>query len=108
MLSTDKAFDILPHIVDVYEKLDFDKYIKDKQKEYKKNPVSQTQAGIDLFKYIFRNTSKIKPEIITIVAILQGKTEEEIAKQDFMQTIDEVKNLFTDKETMSFFKQAVQ
>ncbi|MDD3741934.1 MAG: hypothetical protein PHH30_11925 [Bacteroidales bacterium] len=108
MLSTDKAFDILPHIVDVYEKLELDKYIKDKQKKYKKNPVSQTQAGIDLFKYIFRNTSKIKSEIITIVAILQGKTEEEIAKQDFMQTIDEVKNLFMDKETMSFFKQAVQ
>ena len=108
MLSTDKAFDILPHIVDVYEKLDFDKYIKDKQKEYKKNPVSQTQAGIDLFKYIFRNASKIKSEIITIVAILQGKTEEEIAKQDFMQTINEVKNIFIDKETMDFFKQAVQ
>lgn len=108
MADTDKAFDMLPYVVDAYEKLDIDNYIKEKRKEYKENPVSQNQAGIDLFKYILRNAAKIKIEIISIVAVMQDKTPEEVAKQDFMLTVIQIKNLLTDKEKMDFFEEAVQ
>ena len=108
MLSTDKTFDILPHIVDVYEKLDLYKYYEEKRKEYKKNPVTQWQAGEELFKFIFKNAVKVKTEIFNIAAIVSEKPVEEIAKQNIVKTVMDLKELFVDKETMDFFKQAVQ
>jgi len=108
MISTDKAFDMLPHVVDVYEKLDLYKYYEKKKAEYKKNPVTQLKAGEELFKYVLKNAAKVKSEIISIVALMQELPEGEVAKQNFAKTIIEIKNLFTDKETMDFFKQAMQ
>jgi hypothetical protein len=108
MLSTDKLFDILPYAVDIYEKIEIDKYIEESKKKYKKNPVSQMQAGIDLFKYVLKGSGKIKKEIITVVSIIQGKSYEEIAAQNFLHTAMSLKEIFTDKETVDFFKSAMQ
>ena len=108
MLSTDKLLDILPYAVDIYEKIDIDKYVEEVNKKYKKNPVSKEQAGIDLFKYVLKNSGKIKKEIITVVSIMQDKSYEETAAQNFLHTATALKEMFEDKEAISFFKSAMQ
>jgi hypothetical protein len=41
------------------------------------------------------------------VSTFEGKTVEEISAQSFMATINTLKDIFSDKETMDFFKQAM-
>jgi len=87
----------------LYDKLDLDGYRKRAVKQGK----NAETVGLDLFKYIFKNSGKIKPEVFEIVATFEGKTVEEISAQSFMVTINSLKDIFSDKETMDFFKQAM-
>lgn len=108
MINTDKALDILPYVADIYDKLEMQEYIEKMKKEYKKNPVSKTEAGLNLFKYIFKNSTKIKDEIFNIVAIIEEKEVEDIKKQSLALTMASLKEIFTDKEFTDFFKTAMQ
>lgn len=112
MINSEQAFELLPYAVDIYEKIDFDSYRKKVQADYKKlnkqgKKVDPTDAGIDAFKHILRNSTKVKEEFFEIVAIIDGKDVEEIRKQSFIKTVGTIKELFSDKELVSFFKQAV-
>jgi hypothetical protein len=108
MLTTEKVFDMLPSVVDIYEKLDLDSYRKKIANESKGETVDKNQVGIDAFKYILKNSGKVKEEVFEIVAIFQEKSVEEIKVQSFSETINSFKEIFSNKEAMSFFKQAVQ
>lgn len=99
MISTEKVFDTLPIIVDIYEKLDIAEY----KKTFKKD-ADKKEAGINLFKYIFKHSKNIKNEIFEIVAILEDKEIEEVKKQGIMNTIKTLKELFQDDEIVNFFK----
>lgn len=110
MLSTEKAFEILPYISDIYEKLDFSEFIKKYQenKVEEDNERRQIIAGLDIFSFIMKQSGKVKDEFFNIVAIVEDKEIEEIKKQSFAKTLKTVKDIFTDKETVDFFKQAMQ
>lgn len=108
MVSTDKVFDMLPSVVVLYDKLDIDGYRKKIAAENKgKKNLNNEVLGIDLFKYILKNSGKIKEEVFEIVAIFEDKTVEEVKSQSFMTTINTVKGIFQDKETMDFLAQAM-
>lgn len=113
MINTEKAFDMLPYIADIYEKVDLGKYIATKKfeavknKDKKANEESMFVAGLDMFKYVMKKSPKIKEEFFNIVAIIEDKSLEEVKAQELGQTIKTVKELFEDIETMDFFKQAM-
>jgi|SRR5690606_5362450 len=105
-ITSEKAFDLLPYLVDIYDKLNIDQYRKELQRKYKGKQVDQLEVGIEVVKYIIKNAPKIKEEFFQIVAIVDDKDIEEVKKQSFLVTIGTVQKLFTDPELMSFFKQA--
>lgn len=108
MVSTEKIYDMLPMVVELYDKLDLDKYIKKVQSENKnKKDINTKSVGIEIFKHILKNTPKVKIEVFEIVAIFEGKEIEEIKAQNFMLTINALKDLFSDKDATDFFKQAM-
>ena len=107
MVSSEKAFDMLPSAVDIYEKLDVDAYRKRIAEESKGKKLDAQSVGINLMKYILVNTPKIKEEFFNIAAIFEDKTVDEVKAQPFMQTVSTIKAVFADKELMSFFKQAI-
>lgn len=108
MISSEQAFDMLPSVVDIYEKLNLDEYRKELAENNKGNVKDKMAIGIQVFKYIFKNSGKVKQEVFEIVAIFDGKTVEEIKKQSFIKTILVFKEILSDQESMDFFKKAVQ
>jgi len=106
MISTEKAFDMLPVVVDLYDKLDIDKY----REEIKGKTEGQSKmtAGINMIKYILKNSKLVKEEVLGIVAIFNEQEIEEVRKQSFMLTINTFKAIFMDKETLGFLTQAMQ
>lgn len=110
MLSTEKAFDILPYVSDIYEKIDIAVFIKSYKEKTKGKDVKQNQmiAGLDLFSFILKQSSKVKEEFFNIVAIMEDKKATEVRKQPFIQTITTIKELFADKELVDFFKGAME
>lgn len=111
MISTEKAFDILPHVSEIYEKVNIKKYITDKKTKLKKgtnNEVEMMGLGLDMFSYVLKQSSKVKEEFFNIVAIIEDKNLEDVKKQSLIVTIKTIKDLFEDIETMDFLKSAMQ
>ena len=108
MISTEKAFDMLPSVVDLYDKLELDNYRKRVTEENKGKKLDEKTVGIDLFKFVLKNSSKVKEEVFEIVAVFEEKTVEEVKAQNFMLTIKSFKEIFTDKEALGFFKDAMR
>jgi len=109
MISSEKVFDMLPIVVDLYDKLDLDGYRKRIVEENKgKKDLNKEMLGIDMFKHILKNSKKVKEEVFEIVAIFGDITIEEAKAQSFSKTIGAIKEIVTDKETTDFLKQAMQ
>lgn len=108
MLTTEKALDMLPAFVDIYDKLDMDSYRKKAAEENKGKKLDPMTIGIDGFKFVLKNSGKVKEEILEIVAAFEEKTIEEVRKQNFMITIKSFKEVFMDKEAVGFFLDAVK
>jgi len=106
MITSEKAFDLLPVMTDVFDKLNLKEYISDLQKNSKGK--DKEAVGMEVFKYVLKNSSKIKEEFFSIVAVIQDKTPEEIKKQNIIETFNSCKKLFTEKEFMSFFSSAMK
>jgi len=106
MISTEKAFDMLPVVVDLYDKLNIDEYREEIKGETEGQ--SKTTAGINLIKYILKNSKLVKEEVFEVVAIFNEQEIEEVRKQSFMLTINTFKAIFMDKETTDFLTQAMQ
>ena len=107
MFNTEKAFDMLPTVVEIYDKLDLDNYRKQIARENKDNKTSAETLGINMFKYVLKNSKKIKEEVFEVVAIFEDKTVEEIKVQSPGKTINTLKNIFSDKDTQELFKSAI-
>lgn len=108
MLSTEKVFDMLPSVVDLYDKLDIDGYRMKMAEENKGKTLDQKTAGISLIKFVLKNSGKVKQEVFEIVAVFQEKSVDEIKAQNFMITMNTFKEILSDKEAMGFFKDAIR
>lgn len=108
MISTSMAFDMLPSVVDLYDKLQIDEYRKKMAEENKGKELDQTTMGINLFKFILKNSKKVKEEVFDIVAVFKEKPIEEIKSQNFVTTVKSLKEIFSDKEAMGLFKDAIR
>lgn len=108
MINSEKAFDMLPHVVDIYDKLDLDGYRKKVTKENEGKKVEAMDVGIDLFKFVIKNSGKVKIEFFNIIAIVDEKTVEEVKSQSLAKTLSDIKRVFAEKELVDFFKSAMQ
>ncbi len=107
VITNDMAFDMLPHAVDLFDKLELNEYRKIVSEKYQGKQMDKVEVGIEVFKHIVKNLGKAKQEVYSIVAIVEGKTAEDVQNQSFAKTIMTFKSILTDKETMDFFKQAM-
>jgi len=111
-ISTEKAFDMLPYAVEIYEKLKIDNYI---QATRKKNEIQKKQGkkideitvGIDLFKFVLKNLGNVKEEVFYLLATIEDKSVEEIKEQSMAVTIKGLKDVLTNKELVELFKSAM-
>ena len=108
-ISTEKVFDMLPTVVDIYEKIGIEEYRKSVAKENKgKTDVDSMGLGINLFMFVLKNSKNIKEEIFELVAAFEELTIEEAKAQAPGKTIATAKAIFTNKEAVELFKSAVQ
>lgn len=108
-ITSEQAFDMLPYAVDIYDKLNFDKYRKELVKKYKgQKTIDYLDPVIDAAKFILKNSGKIKREVFNIVAIAENKKLEEVKQQSFFKTIQTFKKILSDPDLVSFFKEAMQ
>ena len=113
-ISTEKCFDLLPHAVDIFEKLNIQeqskKILEDLQKA---NPDRlaeelQREVGIAIMKHIAKNLPKVKAEFFQLVAIASDVDVETAKKRPLAESIQVLKDVFLDAELLGFFKAAVQ
>lgn len=107
MLSTEQVFEVLPLISAIYEKIDLKSFAKEYYNKPKED-LSEIEVGIEFFNFIFKNMREIKEECLELVAIFEGKEIEEVRRQSFTVTLNSLKEIFTDKELLNFFKSAMQ
>lgn len=107
MVSTEKVFDMLPVVVEIYNKLDIDTYRKELEKENVGKRLNKNDLGINIFKHVLKNSLTVKKECFEIVSIFAEKTIEEVKAQSFGKTMSAMKEIFTDKEALDFFKSAM-
>lgn len=111
-ISTEKAFDMLPYAVEIYEKLKIDNYIKAtrKENEIQKNQgkrIDEITAGIDLFKFVLKNINNVKEEVFYLLSVIEDKEVKEIREQSMIVTVKGLKELLTNKELVELFKSAM-
>lgn len=105
MISTEKLYDMLPAVTDLYDKLELDTCINELKE---KDKDSALLLGISLFKYILKNSGKVKDEVFEIVSIFEEKTVEEVKAQSFALTINSLRKIFTDKDITDFLTPAMK
>lgn len=105
VITSEQAFDLLPYVVDIYDKLNMDAYRKELQKKYKDKKVDEMEVGIEVVKYVIKNAGKIKDEFFAIVSIIENRSVEDVKRQPFIQTILAIQKIFMDPDLMGFFKQ---
>ncbi len=107
MFTSEQAFDMLPHAVDIYDKLNMDAYRKEVVEKHQSQKPDQKEVGIEVIKYIIKNSPKIKEECFHIIAVAEGKTVEEIKKRPVLETVKVFNSIISDESLMDFFKSAM-
>jgi len=103
MISTEKAFDLLPYMVDIFDKLEIKEYVKDN----KGSTDDAEKAGYELILYVMRNAPKVKDEVIKVVASIEEKPEKDIRKQSIFVTVKSFKELLEADGVLDFFSSAM-
>lgn len=112
-INSEQAFDMLPYVEAIYEKVDFEGYRKQLAKNQKgkkedDNDSKEISFAIDGFRHVLRNSRKVKAEFFAIVSIADSITIDQAKKQSYVKTIKTIKSIFGDPELVDFFKQAMQ
>lgn len=110
-ITNDMAFDMLPHAVEIFEKLDLVNYVKKNKVIVKdktqKDKISDEKA-LEFIMHIAKNAKKIKNQVFEIVAIANNKTADEVAKENFFNTIKTFKEILQSQDMLTFFQSAMK
>ncbi len=102
MLTTEQAFDALPYVAEIYEKLELQKFYEEQRKKNKDAPNEQLAQAVIM--HIVKNSQKCRDSFFPLIAVLTGLTEEEARKQPVKDTVAVLRELFKD-ENWGFFKE---
>lgn len=111
-ITTEQAIDMLPAMVEIYEKTKMNELIKESRKNFKaKEGVDSEDIIIDAMseigKKILKQAPILKKEIYEISAIAQNITPEEARNQSFAKNIVVVRSIIKDEEVMELFNLAM-
>lgn len=108
-ITSEKAYDMLPYAVDIYDKLDLDGFRKKLNADNKgKEKIAPLDAGIQGLKYILKNSAKVKEEVFQIVALADDKDIKEVKAQSIVETLKTFKAIYSNKDLVDFFKSAME
>lgn len=109
--TTDKVFQIICAITPVIDEVMQDKEIKriwerktdieglSKEEAEKKLEAHMKKNMLELVPILL---GKYKHQVYVILGVINDKTADEIAKQDFVETICQIEELINDKDAMGF------
>ena len=108
-LTTEQAADVLCELTPYISNLTGDKALLDTLKEKIGNG---NRSVAEIYTYGAKKISTIIPillkehrsDVFGILSILNGKSVEEISKQNVLNTIEQIKDAVQDKELVDFFK----
>lgn len=114
-LSTDRGLDVLVEITPYVSNIATSETLAVELKKLAETPVSglksslqQMVFGADVFSRLIPILLKERRnDVYGILAVLNEKPIEEIAEQNIMQTISMIREVFSDKDMLSFFKSFV-
>lgn len=106
IISTDTAFDMVPAVCSIYDKIDVKTFTSAFADEMNtaESEVDETIVGLDLFMHVLRQSSLIKDEIVEIVSILEDRSIEDVRAQSIIKSLTSIKTIFEDREIMGFFE----
>ncbi len=112
MLTTEKAFDCLPYVADIFEKLnlqnELDKMREEVMKTKGKKEERQRKMGMAFIMHIVRNSPQCKESFFPLMSVIMDCTVEEAKLKPVGETVGALKQLFADEDLMGFFNSAVQ
>lgn len=109
-LSTDRATDVLCELTPYIANIVSDEELLEELKKAvdRKDIVNKAQwlaVGAEkITKILPILLKKRKEDVFGILAVMNEKTVEEVAKQNFIMTLKQAKTAFKDKELIDFFK----
>jgi len=113
-ISTEKAFDMLPFVVEIIDKLDIKtegKRIAMRLKEAdpeKAGDDLKYEIGIEIIMYVGKNMKKVKEDFFGLVAVASDVDIETAKARPLSESIKILKDIFMDKELMDFFTTAMR
>ncbi len=102
MINSEKVFDLLPWMIEIFEKLDLQKFIESNKDK------DANALGTAVIFHICKNSKKVKKEFFTAISILNDISFDEACKLPLGELIATLKELGKDPELLNFFKLAVQ
>jgi len=105
-ISSEKAFDMLPYAVDIFDKIGLKEYITKNQID-KDDEQALKSAGFAMISHVIKNVGKCKEEVFNILAIVGDQSVDDVKQQPVKDSIKQFKDLLNDMELLSFFKQAM-
>lgn len=109
-LSTDEALDVMcmmtPHIMAICTDEELEKEIREKIKADENSSRAELMlVAIDKINRIIPVVlKKHRANVYSILSALNGKNVEDIAKQNIIKTMEQIREVVKDKDLMSFFK----
>lgn len=108
-LTTEQAVDVLCELTPYVANITGDKALLD---ELGKKFDSKGKSVAELYTYAAKKCATLAPvllkehraDVFGILAIVNGTTADEVAKQNILTTILQIRSVFKDKELLDFFK----
>ena len=114
MVNTEQAFDMLPHVIAIYEKLNLKAVGKAATEQVVKSQPKIAAAelrnavGEKVIMQVIKESPKVKEDFFNIIAIAAGKTVVEAKALSLAVSVKIFRDVFTDQELWAFFKEAMQ
>lgn len=103
MISTKKAFQIMPFLANILDKIHFKEFFAEVSAEQ-----GEEKAGIDFTIFLMKNVDKCMGDVCNAVAILEDKELKAVEEQDVFETLDTLNELFKNEKLMAFFGSAMR
>lgn len=109
-LSTDKAMDVFCELTPFIENIFSDEQLIAELK--KKMDITEETTNAEKTAMVLSRINVIAPillkkrrnDVLGILAAINGKTVDEVKKQNFIATLVQVREVFSDKDFIDFFK----
>lgn len=112
-ISTERAFDMLPHAAAILERLELEKVgarllaeTRQAQPELAGEAL-QMAVGLAIIKHVLRHSAEVKEDFFALLAAATGSAVGTAKARPLAEQLQLLRDIFLDPELMSFFRRAV-